>query len=157
MEQNTQAPLFELQVDHQSSSYLADTARWAKFIAIVGFIFCGLLVIIAIFAGSFIAGSFSRFGGGMGSDGVAAYGSGIGAIFTILYILAAIVCFFPNLYLFNFANKMKVALRNNDQEQLTQSFRHLKACYRFIGILLIIYLGFAALMIVFNVIGSAFR
>jgi uncharacterized protein DUF5362 len=157
MEQNTQAPLFELQVDHQSSAHLADTARWAKFIAIVGFIFCGLLAIVAIFAGSFIAGSFGRFGGGVGSDGVAAYGSGLGALFTIIYIIAAIVCFFPNLFLFNFASKMKVALRNNDQEQLNNSFRNLKACYRFIGILLIIYLGFAALMIVFNIMGSAFR
>ncbi|MDP4151575.1 MAG: DUF5362 family protein [Bacteroidota bacterium] len=153
MEQNTQAPLFELQVDHQSSSYLADTARWAKFIAIVGFVLCGLILLVAIFAGSMLA-SFSRFGGG-GVDGVAA--AGLGGFVTVVYILIGLLYFFPCLYLFNFATKMQVALRNNDQEQLGQSFRNLKACYRFIGVLLIIYLGFIALALIFGVIGAAFH
>jgi hypothetical protein len=150
MEPNTSTSLFELQVDHESSSYLRETTRWGKFLAIVGFVLCGLLVLVALFAGSFMAASFGRLGSG-------GAGAGLGAFVSVLYIIVALVMFFPNLYLYNFASKMQVALRNNDQAQLNQSFRNLKSCYRFLGILMIIYLSFLALALIFGVIGAAFR
>jgi hypothetical protein len=157
MEQNTQAPLFELQVDHQASAYLGDTARWAKFMAIVGFIMCGLIVLIAIFAGSIFATVFSRFGSESGASGMSGLGSAGAVAISIVYILIALLYFFPCLYLYNFASKMQTALRSNDQEQLNQSFKNLKACYRFVGVLMIIYLGFIALAIIFGIIGAAFH
>jgi hypothetical protein len=52
---------------------------------------------------------------------------------------------------------MQVALRSNDQSQLNQSFRNLKACYRFMGILMIICLCIWGLGIIFAIIGAAFR
>jgi hypothetical protein len=157
MEQNNKDNLFELQVDHQATAYLGDTARWAKFLAIIGFIACGLIVLMAIFAGSFIAGSFGRLGGESGISGAGGLAAAGGAFFTILYLAIAVLYFFPCLYLFNFAKKMQIALRSNDQEQLNHSFRNLKALYRFLGILAIIGLGFWALGIIFAIIGSAFH
>jgi hypothetical protein len=150
METNVTSSLFELQVDHESTAHLKEAARWAKFLAIVGFIFCGLFVIFGLFAGALIGRMYS-------SMGVAQAGGMGGGFFSILYILIALLYFFPCLYTFNFAKKMKVALAANDQTQLNQSFKNLKACYRFLGILMIICLSFWSLAIIFAVIGAAFR
>lgn len=147
MEQITTPSLFELQIDHNVSAYLRETARWAKFLAILGFIGCACMVLLALFAGSLIAGSLGLMGGG-------AYASGyLGGMITVIYLLVALVMFFPCLYLYNFASRMQAALRSNDQEQLTKSFRNLKSCYRYMGILTLIYLGLVVLMMLFGILG----
>ncbi|HEY4060935.1 MAG TPA: DUF5362 family protein [Puia sp.] len=153
MEPTTES-LFELHIDHNGSSFLKEAARWAKFMAIMGFIFCGLYVLIALFAGSLIA----RLGS-MGGSGMPA-GAGLigGGMITVFYILIALLYFFPCLYLYNFAVKMQTALASNDQEHLNGSFKNLKSCYRFLGILMIIMLGFIVLGFLVAVIGfSAMR
>jgi hypothetical protein len=150
METNT-SNLFELQVDHEASNYLRDAARWAKFLAIVGFIGCGLVVLFGLFAGTI----FARLYNVPGMEGAAV--SGLGAGYAIFYILMALLYFFPCLYTYNFGRKMQVALRSNDQTQLIQSFKNLKSCYRFLGILTIIWLGLVAIGMLFAIIGPAFR
>jgi hypothetical protein len=150
--QSTSSNLFDLQVDHETMSYLGETARWAKFFAIVGFIGIGLLVLFGVFAGSILSSTFfSRYGFGSGM------GAGFGFLMAVIYIGVAVLYFFPCLYLFNFATKMQVALRSNDQVQLNTSFRNLKSCYKFMGILLIITLAFYGLAFIFMIIGAAFR
>jgi hypothetical protein len=149
MEQNTSADLFDLHVDHESSSYLGETAKWAKFLAILGFIFCGLFVLGGLFAGSILSGAMGRFGGD--SSRIS------GVALSFIYILGALLYFFPCLYLFNFASKMQVALRNNDQQQMTQSFKNLKSCYKFVGILMIVILAFYALALIITIVGFAGR
>lgn len=148
MEQNTENSLFELQIDHNGSAFLKETAKWAKFLAIVGFVFCGLILLAAIFAGSMMASTLGRLG---------TFGASGGVMISVIYILLGLVYFFPCLYLYNFASKMQTALRNNDQEQLNVSLRNLKSCYRFCGILLIIILGLYALIFIFGMIAVAFR
>ena len=63
--------LFELQVDQQSIGYLSETARWAKFLSIVGFVMCGIIVVFALFFGSIIS-IFSKLGRGSDSYSSAA-------------------------------------------------------------------------------------
>lgn len=146
MEQSNQN-LFDLQIDHQSNSYLSEAAKWGKFLAIMGFIFCALFVIFALFAGTFLATMTQGFGG---ADTT---GAGIigGGVITFVYIVIALVYFFPCLYLFNFANKMQAALRANQQDSLTVAFRNLKSCFKFLGILMIIGLCFWILAIIIGV------
>jgi hypothetical protein len=146
MESTNVSNLFELQVDHNGSAYLKETARWAKFLAVLGFIFCGLFVVFALFAGTLMA-TFSSLAPGAGIRG--------GAFISIMYILCALLYFFPCLYLYNFGAKMQIALRANDQEQLNLSFKNVKSYFRFIGILTIIALGFMALGLIVAVIGLA--
>ena len=148
MEQTNQN-LFDLQIDHQSNSYLNEAAKWGKFLAIIGFIFCGLFVIIALFAGTFMASMMSGFGGSDAATPGAAMG---GTVVTFAYIVIALVYFFPCLYLFNFANKMQAALRGNQQDSLNTSFRNLKSCFKFLGILMIIGLCFWVLAIIIAVV-----
>ena len=148
MESTNVSNLFELQVDHNGSAHLKEAARWAKFLAVLGFIVCGLMVVGALFAGTIMA-AFSSLtpGGSAGAIG--------GAFVSIVYILCALLYFFPCLYLYNFGAKMQVALRANDQEQLNLSFKNIKSYYRFIGILTIIGLGFMVLGLIFFLIGLA--
>ena len=135
--------LFDLQIDHQSNSYLSEAAKWGKFLSIMGFIFCGLFVIVALFAGTAIATSMSGFSSTSSGAGVMS-----GTIVTVIYIVIALVYFFPCLYLFNFSSKMQAALRGNQQDVLNTSFRSLKSCFKFMGVLMIIMLCFWILAII---------
>jgi len=137
MDSNNQN-LFDLQIDQPVTTYLGETAKWAKFLAIVGFVFCGIIALVAIFAGSAMSAAF----GSAGIDGGAS-----GVIVTVVYLIVAVIAFFPYLFLFHFANKMQRALRQNDQFSLTESFKNLKSCYKFVGILTIISLSFWVIMI----------
>jgi hypothetical protein len=141
--------LFALQIDSQANHFLSETARWAKFLSIVGFVMCGILVMAGLFAGS-IMGVLMRTQ--MGSN------EGIGGAFiTVIFLLLAVLYFIPCLYLFRFSTKMQIALRTNDQLQLNASFKNLKACMRYVGIYTIIVLAIYILSIFFGVIGTGFR
>jgi len=145
-----QSNLFELQVDQSSMSYLKDAARWARFLAIVGFIFCGLFVLFAILAGTALSGLFNT----MGTTSTFAGGIGAGMI-AFIYIVIALLNFFPCLYLYNFGTRMKVALRNNDQEQLIVSFKNVRAFFRFVGVLMVIGICFWVLALLITIIGAS--
>lgn len=147
MEPNTSSSLFELQIDTLTTSHLSSTAKWAKFISIVGFIVSALLAIGAFFAGSFIS-AFSQ------SSGV---GYINGGAFTIVYLIMALLFFLPNLFLFNYSGKMQQALNGNDQNALNNSFGQLKSYFKFIGIIMIIVISMYALVFLLAIIGVAMR
>ncbi len=138
--------LFDIQIDGQSLEYFRESAKWAKFIAIVGFIGCGLMVLVGLFAGTIIAASMSMAMG--------AYSGLGGGTFTVIYLLFAAIWFFPCLYLYRFASQMQTALNSNEQEKLAGSLKNLKSYFRFIGILIIVMLGFYALAFVFGIIAA---
>lgn len=155
MEQNQDSTLFGMSVDQTGKSHLAEAAKWAKFLSIMGFIGCGLIVLIGVFFGSF----FSMFSGQLGQNNpyndMPVSSTGFGATMAVLYVIIALIYFFPCLFLFRFATKMKTALAANDQETLNTSFRNLKATFRFIGILTLIGLCFWVLALIFGLLGAA--
>ena len=135
----------ELTLNNDAISFLKETAKWTNFLAIMGFIGIGLLVIIALFVGTI----FSAL-----PEGTNPY-SDIGAgVLTFIYLLMAALYYFPVMYLYRFANKMKVALGRNDGENLTAAFMNLKSHYKFVGILTIVMLGLYALLIILALIGG---
>ncbi len=154
MSDTTQVNMFDLGMDANASVQLREAAKWARFLAIVGFVICALIAIVAIFAGSFIASSFSRLGGGMSDIGDSAT-AGLGVFVTIIYLGIVALYFFPCLFLFQFANKAKLALDSNDQDALNYSFTKLKAFFRYWGILTIILLCFYGFAIVIMLVSLA--
>ncbi len=146
MEQSSNPSMFDLQIDQSGLNFLNEAARWTRFLSILGFIFCGLLALIALFGGSYLAGMMS----GVSGSGIAFSG----VFVTIFYLLLDLLLFFPTLYLFNFSSKMRKAQRNNDQLTLTDSFKNLKSYFKFHGILAIIIVAFYFLAIVAAVIGA---
>ena len=154
MEQNQDLSLFNLNIDQSSKAHLSEAARWAKFLSIVGFIVCGLIVLIGVFAGSVFT-MFSPYQNSPYSDFQGSAAGGFGAMLAVIYIVFALIYFFPCLFLFRFANKMKAALASNEQEVLNASFQNLKASLRFVGILTIIVIAFWILGIIVAVLGAA--
>lgn len=128
-----------------SVSFLQETAKWAKFISIVGFIGIGFLVLIALFAGTFLSAMTSEMEG-------MPFGSGI--FISVIYIIMAALYFFPILYLYRFSVKTQEALRLSNTQVLQEALENLKKHYKFYGILLIVALGFYALAFLFGIIGG---
>lgn len=138
MEPNKDFSLFELQVDHESTIYLRETAKWARFLAVLGFVWCGIFFLAAL---AILA---SR----------SAYSPGYMAWISVLYMALAAVYFFPCMYTLNFARKMKTALQNNDQGYLNASLKNLKSSFRYVGIMAIVGLALLVVMVFFNLYGQ---
>lgn len=154
MEQTSNSSLFSLTIDPVTKSHLSEAARWAKFLAIIGFVFLALMVVGGLFVSTIMASSMSQFEGGYGGGSANIFAS-MGAGLAVLYIILAVIMFFPLLFLLRFANRTKAALASNDQQVLNTSFQNLKAYFRYIGIITIIILAFYAIAIVFGVLGAA--
>jgi uncharacterized protein DUF5362 len=148
-EQNS--PLFGLNIDFDSKSHLAESAKWAKFLSIVGFVLCGILTLVGIFASTFLANFSGRFAT---TPEASAYTAGYSFMFAVLYIGLALLYFFPCLFLYRHSTNLKNALATNNQETLVKSFQNLKIMFRYMGILTIIVLSFYALIIVILIIAG---
>jgi hypothetical protein len=143
---STEQHLFELQIDHETTSYLSEIAKWARFLSIVGFVMFGLFIVFALIAGTMA--TLNPLGGTMGAGG----------FMQIVLLLAMIALYFiPCLYLFNFAKKMQLALRNNDQINLNDSLKNLKSNFKYVGILTIVMLSIYAIGLLVVVIMAATR
>ena len=121
--------LEQLTVTKASKSYLSEIATWARFFAILGFIFIGLLLVFAFFAVP-IFGTVTKSQSGVPDD--------LGSIMLVINVLIAIVYFFPLYYLLQFSKKIKKALKTKNDQMLANAFQMLKSHYKFIGVLTII-------------------
>ena len=149
MEQNNDQSLFGLNVDTQARSFLSETAKWGKFLAILGIIICVLIVLAGIVVATQYA-EFDKAISGYGNDNpFAKLGPGI----AVVYILIAVVYFFPCLYLLRFSNHMKTALLSDNQEKMTIAFKNLKSMFKFLGILTIV--GIAIYLLAIVVVGTS--
>lgn len=141
----------ELKLNESSKGFLAEIAKWAHFLSIMGYIGIGFIVIVAIFAGSIFA-TIGAMTPGMGN-----LGSSLGIILTVVYLLIGLLYFFPVYYLNKFASNAKIALRENDTETLSTSLEYLKSHYKFIGIMMVTVMCLYGLIIVFAIIGALIR
>ncbi len=142
----------DLQVTPQTQSYLTESAKWGKFLAIMGFIFCGFMIILA-FIIPFVLSQVQQESTSL----PVGFNSGLKAWLTLLYLLFAVLFFFPCLYLYKFSVKMQAATRNVSQENFDESLMNLKSMFKFYGILTIVTLSFYALIIIVSIIGAAMR
>lgn len=120
-------------------SFLAESARWGKFIAIIGFVGIGLGVLMMLFGGG------AMIAGGM---------AGMGGIMILVYVVILGISLVPIYYLYNFATKMQVALRDDNQVFLRDAFENHKSMFKFYGIFMAIMLGIYALMFLIGIIGG---
>jgi hypothetical protein len=143
---SSNANLIELQLDGTTHSYLREISRWTRFLSIAGFIFCGIFLLVGIFAGSILSS--------LGTQAASPMPMVTGVMMGAIYVVCALVYFFPCLFLYRFSSLMQAALRTSDQELLNSSFSNLRSCFKFLGILTIIGLAFWALIIVFGGLGA---
>ncbi len=99
--------------------YLLETARWGKFLAILGFIGLVLMVIFIAFLLGFA-------------------GSGSESIIAVVYILMTCLYYFPISYLYQFSVDITNGVNSNDQELFTSGLKNLKSLFKFQGIATIV-------------------
>jgi uncharacterized membrane protein len=147
MENNSPFDSFELQFSPVAQSFFRETAKWAKFISIVGFIFIGLYVLIALM----MIAAGSTIGAMSGNPMMGAMG---GTTLGIIYLVGALLYFFPIRYLYLFSSKALTALESKSTDYLTDSLENLKSHYKFMGILMIVVIGLMILGFVFGIVGA---
>lgn len=133
-----------------AKSYLQETAKWGKFMAIIGFVMLGFMVLgilLALTTGASL-GLFSEL------SGLGGAGMGIFMFFYMLFILAII--FFPTFYLYKFSTQIKSAINSNDDAVLTEAFGNLKSLYKFWGVFTAIFLGLYLLIFLFGGLAAVF-
>ncbi|WP_291725563.1 DUF5362 family protein [Bernardetia sp.] len=139
------------QVTNAAKSFLATSASWGKFLAIMGFIGTALMILGGI-AMMFVGAISNSFSTGTTMNPFGAFGGvGIG----LLYLFLAIFYFFPALYLYNFSSKTKSAIRNSDSSELEQAFKNLKSMFLFLGVTTIVFIALYVLGIIFAMIAGA--
>jgi hypothetical protein len=131
-------------------NFLYATAKWGKFLAIVGFIGVGIMVLLGVFGGSIMGAAMSTAMENDQSMNNPMLGS-MGFLFGFFYLLIAVLYFFPVLYLYKFSTRMQDGLRTKDEILVESSFESLKSLFKFMGILTAVILGFYALIIVFGI------
>lgn len=135
-----------IQVNTLAQNHLKETAKWAKFLAIVGFVFTGFIALFAIFAGTLMS-TFSAMSPELSMLPTA------GLSFAYLFIAA--IYFIPCLFLFQFAQKAKLALQEENSDLLADSLGRLKSLFLFTGILTLIMVAFYVLILLFVILGSS--
>jgi hypothetical protein len=141
--QNAITELEQLTLSNAAKGFLRETAKWGKFLSILGFIVLGLMLI-----GSFFIGAFYN-----ATPAAETMPFDFGIVVTFIYILAALIYIFPIYYLYQFSAKMREALALKDDVVLATAFEMLKSHYKFIGVFSIIILSVYVLGAVIGFIG----
>jgi hypothetical protein len=132
-----------IEVEQDTLAHLNTARKWAMFLAIMGFIFLGLAVIIGLLAGTFLT-AFSTGQKGLGIPE---------SMMFIPVILLGAIYFFPVLFLFRFSKYTLHAINTLDKMAFHKAIKNLKAYFAYIGILIIII--FTLYIVVLVVAGSS--
>jgi len=144
MEQN-------LELNQLAKEALKEGAKWTFFLSIMGFIGVGFMVLAAIFMTITLSAIPDEV------DNLGFFGA-MKNFMALLYLLMAVLYFFPIYYLYKYSSKVKTALQFNDSNLLADAFVNLKAHHKFLGISIIVILSLYLLIIVgvvITMIGSA--
>ncbi|HEX7965514.1 MAG TPA: hypothetical protein VF651_07330 [Gammaproteobacteria bacterium] len=126
----------QIVVSESALGYLNATRPWVKFLAIVGFVFTGLM----IFFGLIATLAFSALPAQSGMP------ANFGRVFGLLYIVLAVIYLMPCLYLLRYAKAISL-IPSVGQGALEDALKNQKAFWKFAGILMIVMLCLYVLII----------
>ena len=111
-------------------SFLVETSKWGKFLAIMGYIGVGVMVLFSLVAmvGLSLLSSYANMPFPAG-------------LFGLMYLVIAVIYYFPVTFLYRFSVRMRKGLESRDVAAVTSGFENLKMLYKFKGIVTIIVLA----------------
>jgi len=130
----TPQPPQDIVLTPEAQSYLLSAGKWATFLGILGFIFCGLFLLMALSIGAIFTKMSETMPYNPGLKMMAGMGGGV----TVFYILIDLFYFFFALYLYQFAVKVKAGINFNDSAHLTAGLGKLKSFFKLWGITTIV-------------------
>ena len=142
MEEQSTIENFEMQLHQTAKEFLKETAKWAYFLSILGYVGIGFIIFAALFASKLFS-AMENMPPLMG-----AMGPSFGIVMSVVYLIIAALYFFPVYYLNRFASYAKAAIKENNSEKLTVSLQYLKSHYKFIGIMTLVVFSMYFLMFV---------
>jgi len=126
-----------LEVSESVRKSLDTMVYWSKFLAILGYIGVGFMVLAAI--AMFVMSNpyyNMRFLG-------------------FIYIIIAVLYFYPANYLYNFATNTRRALSSDSQTSLNDGLSNLASNFKFVGVMAAVVLSFYALMFLISLFAGA--
>ena len=122
LDQHIELDSDQLKINNSIKENLITAAKWARFLAIIGFVFTGFMGIASLFVL------------------VTAMASGIGMLMfmAVVYIGLTVVMIFPALYLIRFAGSTEKGLSSNKQGEFDYGIQNLKSLFKFTGIYTIV-------------------
>lgn len=137
----------QLTLSAKDAQNLQEGAKWARFISIVSLVMLGLVLTgLVVFGGTML--TMATMQGGAAAAGAV----------TGVFIIYGVI-FFIGLYLtwmqYKFSSRAIDAVKSGDQLALTESLSAQRKMYKVSGIIMAIYLGFAALGLLMAVLGGA--
>jgi hypothetical protein len=145
MESDKQTENFENQLTSAAVGFLQESAKWSKFMAIIGFIGVGLMVLVSLF----IAIGF----GGLGKANMPQLPVSMSVI-SVIYVVFAAIYFFPVYYLYQYATKTSAALHSKNKHLLTDGLENLKSHHKFLGIFTLIIVSLYGFIFVIAILGG---
>ncbi|MGJ7032117.1 DUF5362 family protein [Niabella hirudinis] len=120
-----------LEINEQGKVYIGEASKWARFLGIIGLIALSVILIAGV--GVLMAGSSMMQASGMPIPGAA---------LGLIYIVMALLYFFPSFYLYKFGSITRKGVQTENIADLNEGLRYLKSFFRFAGILAIVIIGF---------------
>ena len=120
-----------IELEEEALKDLDTTRKWSMFIAILGFIFIGLLVIGGLIA-SLVMSVFKTQNAVLGITEI--------MVFVVVFVFM-LIYFFPVLYLFRFSKHTANAVKTLDKQEMQNAIKYLRKYYVYIGILTIVVLA----------------
>lgn len=121
----------KIEIDQEALNDLNTTRKWTMFLAILGFIGIGFMVVVGLFAGIFL----SVFNTEQASAGFPEW------LVFVAILAFAVLYFFPVLFLFRFSKHSSNAVKTLDKQELNKAIKNLRSYYVYTGILLIVVLS----------------
>lgn len=134
-----------LYITEENKKDMITTSRWGKFLAILGYLFIGLMVLIGLVAT--IGGFFAQ---GM-------FGSAFPFpiwIFGLFYLLISALYFMPVHKMYLMCDHMRKSVDGNNQQNLNSAFSNLAKLYKYSGIMVIVMILLYFLLIISAVMYS---
>lgn len=128
------------QLTSESITYLLKAAKWGKFLSILGFIVCGLLIAGGI-AMTFVLNMVSE-------DMIPLDMPFPPTILAFIYIIFAAVYLIPVIFLNSFSNNAIKAVNLSSTENMTTSIKSLKNLFVFVGISTVVLIGLYTLILI---------
>lgn len=126
-----------ISINSSVKAYLLESAKWGRFLAIMGYVFIVIMVIV-----SFSLMITSKFFPATNTNSFQTLGLGA------LYLLLSGLYIIPITYLHRFSTQVKYGVLNNDELNVEESFKNLKSLFKFSGISTIVILVLYALIFV---------
>jgi hypothetical protein len=135
--ENHQNPENSIFLNAGIKKYLLETSKWGRFLAIMGYVSMGLLILLGLVV--MLAFPLISRSAPVGFPMLIA---------GFVYMIMAALYYFPVTYLYKFSVKIKSGLISNDHQPVTLGFENLKSLFKFTGIFTIVIFSLYALIII---------